>query len=142
MNLSKKQIDTLISVGDNGDNGKSSMKISSNNLLKSRLIEGKMLVDRWGGATEIIVFNTAHKKFVHDHLMINNDYYIPGYVDHIWGADIIYSEHMPENKILCLSNSDRLNEIMDPALDKDDDNFDCQIDNGRAIAVLPMVNYE
>lgn len=141
MNLSKEQIETLIKVGEAGDNDLGLRTIeSSKNSLCNRLIEGKVLIDRWENITTKILFNTEHDKFVDEQLSKNEYYHNDGKKFNIWGADIIFSDHVPSNKILMLSNEDRIEELMDPVIDEDDDDFDSKIDNGRAIAVIPMVN--
>lgn len=147
MNLSKNQIETLVKVGKAGDNGVGQVHNwdgASDHSLPLRLLEGKVLVDRWNNITTKIVFNTCYKDLVNKNLDLwargkdRSYYHRDENKSHIWGADILFDDNISIGEILLFSNEDRLNEIMDPIVDIDDDSFDNQIDNGRAIAVIPM----
>ncbi len=104
--------------------------------LAKRLVEGKILVDRWGNLTTNIIFNIKHKNFVDTKLCTNNGYgKSKDGSSHLWGADILFSEEIPENDILLFS---------------DDYDYSCVhstdeeeiIDNQRKIALVPMLEYQ
>jgi hypothetical protein len=143
--FSKEQIKTLIEVGEAGDNGRQNGRVKnwsgpSDRSLILRLLEGKVLVDRWNNVTTKICFNPQHEDIVIKHLTTyanaqGEDNYDGSY---LWGADIVFHGAVPSDKILMFSNEDRLSEVMNPVTDSSSDVFDDQIDNGRAVAVIPM----
>lgn len=104
--------------------------------LAKRLVEGKVLIDRWGNLTTNIIFNPKYKDFVESKL-----YYNGGYSknrdgsSHLWGADISFSEIVPENIILLFSDS------YDYSCVHSTDEEEI-IDNQRKIALVPMLEHQ
>jgi len=62
--FTKNQIDSWIQIGLQGDNANYKFHVA----FKPKLVEAKMLIDRWGSPGTDIIFNSCHKSFVLDEL--------------------------------------------------------------------------
>jgi len=141
MKLSDDEIQKLIKIAENGENKRADICFryeNDGNILAGRLLEGKILVDRWCNVTNCVIFNTQHENFVNQTLRTwaskknNPNSYYDGL--HIWGADIEYSDAIPLNKIL-LAGMPISNKIDDVS------EFNESTMNGRFTAIIPMVEY-
>lgn len=104
--------------------------------LVKRILDGKVLVDRWGNITTNIVFNPKHKEFVHSRLSANKGYGRDSDgSSYIWGADISFSEEVPSDIVLLL------NEEYDYTSIYSTDEEEIR-DNQRKIALVPMIEHE
>lgn len=142
MMLAREQIVTLHKIAKNGDNrsGRYNVNKSSEASLPLRMLEGKVLVDRWGNITEVFAFHPKNEELVHSKLreFANKQTSSTEHYDgeSLWGADIVFSDAVPEDEILVISNLHRLEELLDPV---EDDGCDDQcIDHGRALATVLM----
>jgi hypothetical protein len=104
--------------------------------LAKRLVEGKVLIDRWGNLTTNIIFNPSHRDFVENKLCYNSGYgKNKDGSSHLWGADISFSEIISENIILLFSDS------YDYSCTHSSDEEEI-IDNQRKIALVPMLEHQ
>lgn len=134
----------LIEIGKSGVNAQPDEYFKDNENFMLRLIQGKVLVDRWNNVTSVIMFNPKHRNFVNNEI---EKYYRErnyGTFDGktLWGADLMYSDVVQEDRILLVGVLDRLDETLDfisPNYQKDLNELDHQIDEGRAVALIPMV---
>lgn len=136
MKLTDEQITKLIEISKTGENFEEDSYFSDYaNSLPRIMIHGKVLIDRWQNITEKFIFNTQNKEMVDKYLKVWPDGRSTGYNGkHIWGADVEYSDALPYDRILCVSNLDRIDEIISIS----DDDLDDSLKNGRAVALIPM----
>lgn len=136
MKLTDEQVTKLIEIARAGDNFKEDSYFSDyGKNLPRMMIHGKVLVDRWNNITEKFIFNTQNKEMVDKCLRLwadGNSYKYNG--QYIWGADVEYSDALPYDRILYVSNLDRIDEIISIS----DDDLDDSLKNGRALALIPM----
>lgn len=142
MKLTNEQITKLIEIAKKGDNFKEDNYFSDYDKdLPRMMIHGKVLVDRWYNVTEKFIFNTQNKKMVDKCLKLWSDGKTTGYTGydgkHIWGADVEYSDVVPHDRILCLSNLDQIDTIINIVVDTEND-LDDPLKNGRPVAIIPM----
>lgn len=150
--ITKEQIANWMTAYEGGDNWEYVQRVPdyfSSAGLKRKLIEAKMLVDRWDNISTDIIIHTSHKDPVRNELgndiVGNNSVVLVRDVvaklsleaqkafqrmfdeaaDHLWGADIHYSDNISPNQgIMMARNPDgSLQDIEFP---------------GRCIAVFPM----
>jgi hypothetical protein len=122
---SKDQINEWLNLNcdSDSDNDKSSELDYFNVSLKLKLVEAKILVDRWGNLTSDIVFHSSKKDFVREKLgsALTTKIVYSMEVDSIWGINIHYSDECPPDKGIMIDASGR-----------------AHTENARHISVFPM----
>jgi hypothetical protein len=107
------------------------------------LLDGKILIDRWGNLTTNIVINPKHKNYI-DNISNHKNFHINKSIYNIWAVDIEYSDDVPEEYILFFANEESTNDLYHED-DIDKSQF-IVLNSGkkiseRAIAVIPMIQY-
>ena len=132
MFFTRKQINEWIRINYTGDNFKSPSNEggnhywASNKAIKRKLIEAKVLIDRWDNSTTDFIFHSSKESFIEDSLKDSLDYYLiepKVYGKAIWGCKINFSNDCPKDLGIAidLHYSDRV-----------------ILKNGRHLTVFPM----
>ena len=87
--------------------------------LKLKLVEAKILIDRWDNVAADIIFHSSQKNFIEEKLIVEIVQIWGG--RQIWGMNIYYSDNCPTDKGI----------MIDPRSDAD-------TENARHISVFPM----
>lgn len=116
--FAKKDIDNFLILNKRGDNYSAQNDFHKSSLIL-KLIEAKILVDRWGLISSDLIIHSSHKDYVHDSLNKRDFYEKSENETYIWGVKIHYIDECPPNKGILLSYP---NNSVD----------------GRNIAVFPM----
>lgn len=132
----KDQVDALVKIAESGEN-KRTDDLPGNRSLILRMIEGKVLVDRWENITVCFVFNSQCEKFVKEQICKK---YNDSDGSNVWGASIIFTEHLPLNKILVMgypvdiANIHKFESFKLKTIEEL-----CKLENfGRCVAIVPM----
>jgi hypothetical protein len=125
-------IDNLLSINVTGENNVDddpeyfSDKSYSTNNFKRKILEAKVLIDRWDNITTVFIFHPFHKETVRQGLKDSIDIHLEGIdvdesYDTVWGAKIFYTNECPINIGIAWA--------ADPT---------AHTTNGRHVAVFPM----
>ncbi len=123
---SKEQIDKWIKEFETGENNSDDVRFTNGFL--ARLVEGKVLVDRWRLYTNVVVFNSNLKERI---IQILGDKWLSVAPDsdatetsyRLWGADIWFTPNIDQNKCILLA-TDELGNLA--------------AESGRAVAIVPL----
>jgi hypothetical protein len=102
--MNKLQVYSLIKLASAGENytEESQCLLRQEPSLVKKMLEAKILVDRWNIVVTDFIFNSSKKLYVEEQLASK---FLYG-TDRIWGAKINYLDIMPDNCGLALSLSD------------------------------------
>jgi hypothetical protein len=107
--FSKELIDKLLELNTIGDNCKDDdPEWFAGDALKRKLVEAKMLIDRWGNCADHIIFHPSKKEFVRSKLGSDLSIGSEGIdldqdQDSIWGTKIHYLNDCPPDKGIMIS---------------------------------------
>lgn len=131
MNVTKEQIDNWIKDFETGDNKKYIDRVGDSRYsdrLSIRLVEGKVLVDRWNLFSNIIIFNNENKQRILEILcdkLISVKYsegdMEPSYS--LWGSAVYFSDDIERNKCMLIAT---------------DESGNLAAESGRAVAIVPL----
>jgi len=101
--ISKFLVDQLISVYESGENYQDKENQPSAPTFRTRMVEGKILVDRWNLISTDIIVNSDWKDFVIEQCRKLDPGACLDDSCMMWGMDVYFSDNLPKDMCIMLS---------------------------------------